>query len=238
MPKNKWVTLMDGDDLIKARKAGDTGYWWVLRSLNLEDACGEEEAAEISGSKRMLVEGELSLVPGKALCSDKQHKSVLETYGWDDAPDTEEAWIEMAHGYGLKVVIKSAFGSTNEIALKKTLKEASFLDLDGPVDYLLSKPVNRLGQTGLELLADDMGSALNRAACREDSTAEQRLMAKISSPQIRTVRQKNMTGECMMVQVWGIEHCKTCEYRNSRECGGKHIRQTGKNENGLTVPVS
>ena len=237
MPKNKWITLMDGDDLIKARKAGDTGYWWVLRSLNLEDACGEEEAAEISGNKRMLTEGELSLVPGKALCSDKQHKSVLETYGWDDAPDTEEAWIEMAHGYGLKVVVESAFGSTNEIALKKTLKKASFLDLDGPVDYLLSKTVNLIGQTGLEHLRDNMDACLKRAACHSGASDEQRLMAKISGPQTRTVKQSNLTGECMMVQVWGIEHCKTCEYRNSSECGGKNIRQTGKNEKDLEVPV-
>ena len=232
-----WIKLMDGDDLIKVRKAGNTGYWWVLKSTDLADACGEEEAAKISGNKRMLVEGELSLVPGKALCSAEQHKSVLETYGWDDAPDTEEAWIEMAHGYGLKVIVESSFGGTNESALRRTLKEASFLDFDGPVDYLLSKPVNLIGQTGLEHLNNNMDSCLKRAACHNGTSDEQRLMAYISSPQTRTVNQGNLTGECWLVQIWGIERCKTCEFHNTTECGGKNIRQTGKNKKNLEVPV-
>jgi len=243
-----WKTLMDGDTLLKVRKAGKTGYWWVLQSTDLVSCCGETEAAEISGSKRMLILGELTLVPGKILVSDKQIKSVVETYGWSDKEhweatssdfghDNELCWVEMANGYGLKVLVNTACGATNESALRKTLKEAC-VDLDGPVDHHLDKTVNRLGQTGREHLADDMDSALNRAACIDEASDEQRLMAKISNTRMRQVRQSNLSAECMLIQVWGPSSCDTCEVRGTPQCGGQNIRKTGKNENGLEVPVS
>lgn len=40
-----------------------------------------------------------------------------------------------------------------------------------------------------------------------------------------------------MVQVWGLAFCEGCEYRNSRDCGGKKIRKTGKNELEKAVPI-
>lgn len=53
----------------------------------------------------------------------------------------------------------------------------------------------------------------------------------------KTVRQSDLTGECWSVQVWGKEKCKTCEFRNTEDCGGKNILKTGKNEKGITVPL-
>jgi len=232
-----WITLMDGDDLIKIRKAGDTGYWWVLQTTDLVSACGEEEAAEISGSKRMPILGELSLVPGKAMVSAEQQSGVLKSCGWEDAPDTEEAWVEMAQTYDLRVIVNSAYGATNESALKKVLKEAC-VALDGPVNHHLDRTINRLGQTGHEHLAGDMDSALKRAASRSDSTDEQRLMANLSSAQVRTVPQRKMSAECMLIQVWGPKSCDTCEVRGTPQCGGQNIRKTGKNENGHKVPIA
>ncbi len=228
-----WKTLMDGDDLLKARKAGDTGYWWVLGSTDLLDACGEEEAAEMSGSKRMPIMGDLSLVPGKALVSEEQQKNVLGSCGWEDAPDTDEVWVEMANSYGLRVHINTAFGGTNESALRKTLKEAC-VDLDGSVKHHLDRTINRLGQTGHESLAGDMTSCLDRAIAKEhDDTAD-----RLKNATMRSVKQRNLSSECWTVQVWGLHECKTCEYRNGADCGGKSIRKTGKNEHGHSVPVS
>jgi len=53
-----------------------------------------------------------------------------------------------------------------------------------------------------------------------------------------TVKQGDMTGECWLVQFWGDDACKTCEARDTSECGGQQIRKTGKNEKGHTVPLS
>ena len=54
----------------------------------------------------------------------------------------------------------------------------------------------------------------------------------------RTVTQSNLSAECWNVQIWGLEHCATCEYKNTDECGGKNIRKTGKNEINKNVPIS
>jgi len=230
-----WTTLMDGDDLVLARKIGDTGYWWVLSTTDLVSACGEEEAAEISGSKRMPIMGELDLVPSLENSEDDQKRKVVETYGWDDQL-TDEMWVEMARGYGLKITVNHAFGATNESAVKKALKEAC-VDLDGNVDHHLDRTINLIGQTGREHLAGDMVSALERAACRDGASDGQRLMTQLSGPKMRQVRQSNLSAECMMVQVWGLDHCKTCEYKGTAQCGGQNIRKTGENEKGIKVPV-
>lgn len=53
----------------------------------------------------------------------------------------------------------------------------------------------------------------------------------------RTAFQNKMTSECLMVQFNGLLQCNTCEQKNKKDCGGKHIRKTGKNEKGFNVPV-
>ena len=55
--------------------------------------------------------------------------------------------------------------------------------------------------------------------------------------QIATVNQAKMSLECLFIQVWGIDYCKTCEYRDTLDCGGKNILKTGKNEKGFVVPI-
>ena len=54
----------------------------------------------------------------------------------------------------------------------------------------------------------------------------------------RTVSQSNLSAECWLVQIQGLEYCKTCESKDTDECGGQEIRKTGKNEVGENVPIS
>lgn len=58
----------------------------------------------------------------------------------------------------------------------------------------------------------------------------------------RLVPQDQMTAECFMVQAWGVDYCKTCGFYGTaakprRDCGGKNIRKTGKNEKGFKVQI-
>jgi len=53
----------------------------------------------------------------------------------------------------------------------------------------------------------------------------------------KTVTQSQMTEECWLVQIWGLSYCKTCEYRDTPDCGGKEVRKTGKNSKGYSVPL-
>ena len=55
---------------------------------------------------------------------------------------------------------------------------------------------------------------------------------------MKTIKQLGLSSECFSVQIWGLEHCKTCEYRDTDECGGKNIRDTKKNENGKNIPLN
>lgn len=48
----------------------------------------------------------------------------------------------------------------------------------------------------------------------------------------KMIRQTDLTSDCWMVQVWGIEYCtgngdpkNACEYLGKKECGGKRIRK-------------
>jgi hypothetical protein len=48
--------------------------------------------------------------------------------------------------------------------------------------------------------------------------------------------EKHVTAECWDVQFKGLEVCKTCTIRG-KDCVGKNIRKTGKNELGYSVPL-
>jgi hypothetical protein len=232
--RHTWKTLMDGDELLKVRQAGNTGYWWVLKSTDLVDACGEREAAEMSGNKRMLIMADLNLVPGPALVSKIQQEQVVESCGWDGWDgENEEAWIETASSYGLSIPVHHAFGGTPESALRRTLRDAQ-VDLDGSIDCYLDRPVNRIGQTGREYLAGDMDSCLARS---RESDARPRTGSGGNGAQARRVRQSNLSAECFMVQVFGEHACEDCEYRGTPDCGGQNVLRTGRNEHGHAVPV-
>jgi len=53
----------------------------------------------------------------------------------------------------------------------------------------------------------------------------------------KIISQKMLSAECWSVQVWGIEACMDCDYRCTKECGGKQILQTGKNTLGNEIPL-
>jgi len=53
----------------------------------------------------------------------------------------------------------------------------------------------------------------------------------------RSIPQAELTAECWLVQMAGLERCETCEFVDTEECGGVDIRKTGKNEKGHKVPL-
>jgi len=53
----------------------------------------------------------------------------------------------------------------------------------------------------------------------------------------RSIPQSELTAECWLVQMAGLERCETCEFAGTDECGGLDIRTTGKNQKGFEVPL-
>ena len=43
--------------------------------------------------------------------------------------------------------------------------------------------------------------------------------------QTKIINQADLTPECWVIQMWGIEQCDTCEFLDTDECGGKRIRK-------------
>lgn len=53
----------------------------------------------------------------------------------------------------------------------------------------------------------------------------------------RIIPQKDLTGECWLIQFQGLSACHNCEAVNTDECGGKKIRERLQNEKGISVPL-
>lgn len=53
----------------------------------------------------------------------------------------------------------------------------------------------------------------------------------------RSVPQNNMTSECWGIQLEGMAACDACVLKGDKGCGGKKIRETGKNRAGFAVPL-
>jgi len=43
------------------------------------------------------------------------------------------------------------------------------------------------------------------------------------------VNQSELTSDCWLIQIKGLEACKTCEVKGTKECGGKNIIKKLKN---------
>jgi hypothetical protein len=41
----------------------------------------------------------------------------------------------------------------------------------------------------------------------------------------KTMNQSDLTSECWVIQMWGIDECKHCVFLDTDECGGKEIRK-------------
>ena len=52
-----------------------------------------------------------------------------------------------------------------------------------------------------------------------------------------TIDQSDLSSECWNIQFHGPTVCKTCDLKDTNECGGKHILETGKNSKGRKVPL-
>lgn len=53
----------------------------------------------------------------------------------------------------------------------------------------------------------------------------------------RVIPSKDLTPECWSVQMNGLTACKTCEYKDTDQCGGKKIRESKKNAKGVRIPL-
>ena len=53
----------------------------------------------------------------------------------------------------------------------------------------------------------------------------------------KSINQNDLSSECWSVQFWGLTHCEKCNYKDTPDCGGENIVETGKNSKGCDVPL-
>lgn len=188
---------------------------------------------------------EVQLVPSwKSLSEERQKDIIRSTIGeeeWEKAKDKygESALAEMAGSYGVCVnACIEQYGKTPGSAKKRALAEA-----DWDVDHALSRIVNRIGMTGREWIDNNMTSCLERGKADAEKPRTVRKTGPKEAPEgmqgmVRKVNQSDLSSECFMVQVWGPDRCKTCEFQGKKDCGGQNILRTGHNEKGHLVPLA
>lgn len=232
MKRKGWETHQSGEEMRLAYHRPDD-WWWVIQTTDLVNACGERDAVQISGNKRWTIMAELSLIAGKKNLTAENVATVMSAIGMEDEKEpNDKILIEATIAYGKVIPITTVYAAKQDSAVAKILSIKD-IDLDGDLSPWFNKIVNRAGMTGLELLHDDVESAIKRAK----QETETRTIHVSGNASTRTVSHKDMTGECLIVQTWGLDRCKDCEYRNDKECGGKRIRMTGRNSKGIAVPI-
>lgn len=40
---------------------------------------------------------------------------------------------------------------------------------------------------------------------------------------VKEIDQNTLTSDCLLIQFNGLEACSTCEFKNTKDCGGKRI---------------
>ena len=60
---------------------------------------------------------------------------------------------------------------------------------------------------------------------------------RLETVKSKVINQSQLTSDCWLIQFWGIDACKKCKVKNTRNCGGKKIRSLIRKgefpENGL-----
>lgn len=218
-------------------KVGPDGAWYVLRFTNMIDAAGER------GAKEMGIRYECSLfrVDLAALPAEKKFAVLKSFSGWEDWDDEAR---EAATVYGLVGDGCAApLHDEQEWNYPARVRAACKREADSVMnDYdkrerLLDRPFNAIGTTAREVGQDDLLAGLRRHAQNPSAEPDPKkdLMLRLQTAPVKRVKQRELTGECFLVQIYGTSYCEQCPVKDTPDCGGQEIRKTGKNEKGLEV---
>lgn len=165
---NKWQQWYEDTPGGKyARKVGD-GRFHIIEWINFHEHCGYD------GDKYHI---ELSEVDVIAI-GTKMIRDAIESCGWENMPDTEEAIAEVLHSYGAKAHLFNDSGN-NLNKLMRAARKASkkFTDDSEELEAAMNKPVNAIGSTAREMMNGDIYSAMDRGVRAGNTNAK--IMAKM-----------------------------------------------------------
>lgn len=142
-------------------RESDYPAWFVIELSNLVDACGEREAAEIGG--RYCVN--LSVVMPGMVPAD-EWEAAKRSCGWEDAPDTDLARVEILHSYGTRATSGEWIGNNAHKLLRLARAEAR-IEGSFTFGFAMDRAQNRIGATGWDCLAGNPLGALRGATMKQ-----------------------------------------------------------------------
>lgn len=250
-PPEGWDVLEDDDDFVIGREwRTEEGVHVVhiIRVTDMDAACGRDDEGHPPYVIELLEFEPNTLDPSTI-------ESALDSCGLDSEWWVEANLISKAHvlmSYGTYAPLDTDSAKRGyQGAVRRMVRESEDIEGHPAVrECHLNRPVNGIGSTAREFGRGDLTSAMKRLIGTTPEETEKRAReaaclptdAKVETTALgecisRRVPTKKMSSECIIVQVWGLPHCKTCEYRDTADCGGEEIRKTGKNSNGFKVPL-
>jgi hypothetical protein len=200
------------------KQRGQSRVWWVLAFTNYDDCCSDHEVESMGFRYGCEVKRlDLAKIPGTEI------RHALDCVGMslDTAllNECELVWACVSYGLGAPMHFAKSMRRAERVRAEARREAERMMHDDAACAAALSRPVNAIGSTAEECGCGDFNAALNRAP----------------RARVRRVKQRALSAECWLIQLWGKSACDTCEARGTDECGGKEILKTGVNENGYAV---
>jgi hypothetical protein len=226
-----------------AKPSRDGQTWVAVRFQNMVDLCGEREARECGYTYL----AEVLVVEPRAVDSATL-KAALDCCGMEGEGQPQAELVYALISYGCYATAESFRGEKYAARLRASARrEAEALLLDGARrESKLDEPANAIGSSHRDMMTGNVLAGLARYQAGEgEASTEKDIMLKLygaqpraEKPTVRTIKQKDMTGECWLIQMYGTSACNNCECRTKpSQCGGLAIRETGENSKGKKVPL-
>ena len=188
-------------------------------------------------------------------------ESAMKSCGPDDLERYEVEIHEAIHAtacadYGIYAPLDQFEGKRAAVVRAEAFRAAEeyMVDADS-LESALDKPVNKIGSTARDFRMGDCLAGLKRytdsiAGSGDAPDATKNLMLKMygvdvkkvaetpPGPTVKQVKQRDLSAECWLVQMYGTSYCPTCSEYGREDCGGKEILRTGQNEKGVKVDGS
>ena len=141
-----------------------------IELINMDSACGRDN----EGHPKYHVE--LRFVDLNAISADNL-QSALNSCGWQEMPDTDEAKADCLDSYGCHAPLGQWSGNNARKLMRESYREANSLLDQSALSSAMDKTVNKIGSTAREFMQGDIFSAMQRGC--EAGNPDSRITAKM-----------------------------------------------------------
>lgn len=197
----KFKEINESKYISNKQKSVDFKFYFVINIIDWESATGDAKS-------KYAVQ---VLMVSPELCSPEDLKKASEGLELK----TEIAKADALSDYGIYSPCFQLYGNDSDKLLTEAKEKINTMD----VEANLSEVKNGMGATGRDVIRGHLeGHTFITGTLTLKNGG-----AVVENKKI--INQGSLTSECWMIQMHGIETCKTCEFLNKHSCGGKRIRK-------------